>query len=74
MNYYQCPQGNRNTCPPPPKSPVPMPMPVQAGKTLAIAYVPWQKYEELFPDEAALSNGTIFKELCLPFCGKRSCK
>ncbi len=67
MNYYQCPQGARNTCPQPPKPTMPMP----TGKPLAIASFPMQKFEDLFPDEAALSQGTLFRKLKLPFCGRR---
>lgn len=67
MNYYQCPQGVRNTYPQPPQ----MTMPTPECKPLAIASVPTQKFEDLFPDEVALSQGTLFKKLKLPFYGRR---
>ena len=37
---------------------------------IAMAYVPKQKYGELFDLSKALQVGTIFPELCKPFCGK----
>lgn len=41
---------------------------------LAMAYVPWQKFRNLFPNEfESLKHGTIFKELYLPWTG-RSCR
>ncbi len=37
---------------------------------LAIATVPMQSFEKLYPPETALEKGTMFHELCLPFEGK----
>ena len=37
----------------------------------AMAYVPCQKFTENFPLQYALNAGTIFPQLCKPFCGKR---
>ena len=37
----------------------------------AMAYVPCQKFTEMFALPYALSVGTVFPELCKPFCGKR---
>ena len=37
---------------------------------IAMAYVPKQKYGELFDLTKAMQIGTIFPELCKPFCGK----
>lgn len=37
----------------------------------AMAYVPYQKFTENFPLQYALSVGTVFPQLCKPFCGKR---
>lgn len=37
----------------------------------AMAYVPCQKYDETFDIAYALRVGTIFPQLCKPFCGKR---
>ena len=34
---------------------------------LAFAYVPFQKYENIYPVEKALCRGTIFKDLDIPF-------
>ncbi len=36
---------------------------------LAMAYVPWQTWGNLYEPCEALSQGTIFKELNLKFCG-----
>ncbi len=38
---------------------------------LAMAYVPWQNFTNTFHLQKALQMGTIFPELCMPFCGKR---
>lgn len=38
---------------------------------LAMAYVPMQRFENTFNLCKALQVGTIFPELCKPFCGKR---
>lgn len=38
---------------------------------LAMAYVPCQEYNTTFDLCYALKVGTIFPELCKPFCGKR---
>lgn len=37
---------------------------------VAMAYVPYQKYTTTFDLCYALKVGTIFPELCKPFCGK----
>ncbi len=34
---------------------------------LASAYVPFQKYENLYSTEKSLERGTIFKDLDIPF-------
>lgn len=36
----------------------------------AMAYVPWQKWRDLYEPCKALERGTIFKELDKPFLGK----
>lgn len=42
---------------------------------LAMGYVPWQHYKHTFDLSRGLKEGTIFPELCKPFCGKRGvCK
>lgn len=38
---------------------------------LGMAYVPWQNFTNTFHLQKALQVGTIFPELCMPFCGKR---
>lgn len=38
--------------------------------SLAMAYVPWQPFEEMYSEEMALSNGTAFPSLNMPFYGR----
>ena len=37
---------------------------------LAMAYVPYQKWEETYAENVALQKGTIFPSLDYPFLGK----
>lgn len=37
---------------------------------IAMAYVPWQKWNAAYSAEEALEKGTVFPELYLPFRGK----
>ena len=39
-------------------------------KPLAMAYVPWQIWQDIYESEKGFHCGTIFKELNLPFLGK----
>ena len=41
---------------------------------LAMAYVKWQKWQNIYDAEKALCHGTIFEELDLPFCGLGGCQ
>lgn len=41
---------------------------------LAMAYVPWQSFHNTYELCKAFQIGTIFPELCKPFCGKRGCR
>lgn len=42
---------------------------------VAMAYVPWQKFETMYEPQRALNVGTIFPELELPFwAGRRNCR
>ncbi len=38
---------------------------------IAMAYVPWQKLEQVFEPAAALHAGTLFPDLEKPFTGCR---
>ncbi|MDO5145511.1 MAG: spore coat associated protein CotJA [Eubacteriales bacterium] len=38
---------------------------------LAMAYVPWQRWGDLYKPEDGLKQGTIFIDLNLPFTGRR---
>lgn len=37
---------------------------------IAMAYVPWQKWNGTYSAEEALEHGTVFPELYLPFKGR----
>ena len=41
------------------------------GMPIAMAYVPWQRFCDVFDECEALYQGTIFAELDLDFYGKR---
>ena len=41
---------------------------------LAMAYVPWQTWRNIYDAEKALCQGTIFQELDLPFRGIGGCQ
>ena len=41
------------------------------GLPIAMAYVPWQSYCNLYSQQQALRNGTLFRELDLDFAGRR---
>ncbi len=40
-----------------------------AHVSLAMMYVPYQRFEKLYNDERALERGTLFETLDLPFYG-----
>ena len=50
-----------------------MPAMPHSGFPLAISYVPMQKWQNLYQPDEALRCGTIFKDLSLPFTGRRVC-
>jgi hypothetical protein len=52
----------------PPKPQCPPPM-GGAGQVLAMAYVPPQEWDALYPAEQALLRGTLFAQLDYPFEG-----
>lgn len=39
--------------------------------SLAMLYVPYQRWEKLYSEEEALDRGTLFRALDLPFLGGR---
>ena len=41
------------------------------GMSMAIAYVPWQYWNQTYQLDKAMQAGTIFPELDKPFLGKR---
>ena len=47
------------------------PTEIRQPMALAMAYVPWQRWQETYPLEEGFHRGTIFPELDLPFEGKR---
>lgn len=42
--------------------------------TVAMAYVPWQQFGEVYEPDKGLKIGTIFPELNKPFIGRGCCK
>ena len=42
------------------------------GKPLAMAYVPWQMFDEVMDGCGGLAHGTIFEELVFPFVGSQA--
>ena len=47
---------------------------IYGDKSLAMAYVPWQTWRDLYDTEKGFHCGTIFQELNLPFLGKGGMK
>ena len=45
-----------------------------AGMPLAMAYVPWQEWQNIYEAEKGFHCGTIFEELNKPFCGIGGCQ
>lgn len=41
-------------------------------KSLAMAYVPFQKWQKLYSPEVAFNRGTLFSELDKPFIGEEA--
>ena len=41
---------------------------------IAMAYVPWQRWQNIYDAEKGFCNGTIFQELNLPFEGMGGCQ
>lgn len=41
-------------------------------KPLAMAYVPWQKFENVLDAGCGLEQGTIFEDLIFPFMGAQA--
>lgn len=44
---------------------------ILSNAPIAMAYVPWQSYGNLYQVPQALRNGTLFRELNLDFAGRR---
>ncbi len=69
---------NRQSCCQQPEPVRPAVPPTASGKPgfsdsfpLAMAYVPWQQWNNTYDLDRALMVGTIFPELDKPFCGVR---
>lgn len=83
MNQYQNSRNSRRPtyCPMPCSVSYPTPSKTCNSQTfapvdsmpLAMAYVPFQKFTTTFDTCVSLRMGTIFPDLCKPFCGKRGC-
>ncbi len=44
------------------------------GMPIAMAYVPWQRWRNIYDAEKGFHRGTIFQELDLPFRGVGGCQ
>lgn len=44
-----------------------------SGLPLAMAYVPWQEWEDVYEIGYGFQKGTIFQQLDKPFLGKGGC-
>ncbi|MGI6070868.1 MAG: spore coat associated protein CotJA [Blautia sp.] len=82
MNRPGCRQNRQVSMPAPAPMPckAPAPMPCRPDRSMfdhvdhmvpAMAYVPYQSWQQPFELRYALSVGTIFPDLCKPFCGRR---
>lgn len=47
-------------------------MPEESKVSLAMAYVPFQRWNGIYEPAVGMSRGTIFKELDLPFIGEEA--
>lgn len=71
MNTRSVPYRNQTNCTAEPCTKVMTTQKIHWGDLpVAMAYVPMQKYGKVFEPSKALQMGTIFPELCKPFCGK----
>lgn len=43
-----------------------------SNKPLAMAYVPWQKFENVLDGNCGLEQGSIFEDLVFPFIGSQA--
>ena len=71
MGYPRCVlhgKGNMQSMQMPQKQYMPDVMPTLGERSLAMVYPEWQEFRELYPLDAALCRGTLFKELDKPFC------
>ncbi len=48
--------------------------PKDTSMPIAMAYVPWQMWRDIYDAEKALHRGTIFQELDKPFLGAGGCR
>ena len=44
----------------------------EKNRSLAMAYIEWQKWQKIYPPDVAFSRGTIFTELDMPFIGEEA--
>lgn len=42
------------------------------GRALAMAYVEWQTWQNVYPAEVGFERGTIFEDLDFPFIGEEA--
>jgi hypothetical protein len=49
----------------------PSTLPLLTGQSLGMAYVPFQRFEDLLEPDKALECGTLFRALYMPFYGQK---
>lgn len=61
-----CGRGGRDL-PPMQGGSCPLSPPSRSGPALAIAYVPSQRFGDLYPMSEAIGKGTLFRDLFMPY-------
>lgn len=61
---------NRTSCE---NTKVSTPCSMSKETVLAMAYVPWQKWENIYSSDKGFKRGTIFADLDKPFYGRGGC-
>lgn len=70
MHNYRISTATCSACRPMPTPDVSSRCEAEGRKSLAMAYVPWQTWQDIYEADKGFHCGTIFQELNLPFLGK----
>ena len=70
MHNYRTSTATCSSCRPMPMPAVPPRCDIEGKMSLAMAYVPWQTWQDIYEAEKGFHYGTIFQELNMPFLGK----